>query len=105
MNSKTLDQTCFVFKVKGILRSVSPLSFSCPVLKGTITTSSVAGGHHHFFVVLPEKKKPKMYLYIRNINSEKEKGNDNNDDNERKFQRILFPLENNKIEKKRKGGI
>ena len=45
-----------------------------------------------------------MYLYIRNINSEKEKGNDNNDDNERKFQRILFPLENNE-KKKRKGGI
>ena len=64
MNSKTLDQTCFVFKVKGILRSVSPLSFSCPVLKGTITTSSVAGGHHHFFVVLPEKKKNPKCIYI-----------------------------------------
>ena len=43
-----------------------------------------------------------MYLYIRNINSEKEKGNDNNDDNERKFQRILFPLENNE---KKKGKV
>ena len=64
MNSKTLDQTCFVFKVKGILRSVSPLSFSCPVLIGTITTSSVAGGHHHFFVVLPEKKKTQnVFIY------------------------------------------